>query len=194
MACCARERLDRLDSHQRQNEDVEMTSNEEAAPPVVSAKRASVHITIVSDESHVQRLLPLLRAYCAFYHATPHDESLLTMARALVADPSHEGVQLLASDGGADVGFATLFWSWETTIASRVGVMNDLFVATESRGRGVSSALIAACVQRCRDHGAARMIWQTAHDNLHAQAVYDHAGATRETWLDYWLDTRGGEG
>ena len=33
------------------------------------------------------------------------------------------------------------------------------------------------------------MIWQTAVDNLAAQAVYDHFGATRETWIDYWLDT-----
>ncbi len=33
------------------------------------------------------------------------------------------------------------------------------------------------------------MIWQTAVDNLAAQAVYDHVGATRETWVDYWLDT-----
>ena len=33
------------------------------------------------------------------------------------------------------------------------------------------------------------MIWQTAPDNLAAQAVYDHLGATRETWIDYWLDT-----
>jgi GNAT superfamily N-acetyltransferase len=153
-----------------------------------------VNISIVSDESQVQRLLPLLRAYCAFYHAAPQDESLLAMARALVADPTHEGVQFLASDRGLDIGFATLFWSWETTIASRVGVMNDLFVAEESRGRGVSSALIAACARRCRDRGAARMIWQTAHDNVRAQAVYDHIGATRESWVDYWLDTSGRQG
>ena len=25
--------------------------------------------------------------------------------------------------------------------------------------------------------------------NVAAQAVYDHIGATRETWVDYWLDT-----
>jgi GNAT superfamily N-acetyltransferase len=149
----------------------------------------SVDISIVSDESQVQRLLPLVRAYCDFYHSAPPDSALLTVMRALVADPTHEGTQLLATDAGSDVGFATLYWSWETTISNRVGVMNDLFVVPESRGRGVSSALIDACVQRCREHGAARMIWQTAPDNVRAQAVYDHVGATRETWVDYWLDT-----
>ncbi len=151
----------------------------------------SVDISIVSDESQVQRLLPLARAYCDFYHSAPPNDALLSMMRALIADPPHEGTQFLASDAGTDVGFATLYWSWETTISSRVGVMNDLFVVPESRGRGVSSALIDACVQRCREHGAARMIWQTAPDNVRAQAVYDHIGATRETWVDYWLDTSG---
>jgi GNAT superfamily N-acetyltransferase len=149
-----------------------------------------VEVAAVTTEAHLQRLLPLLRAYCDFYRVNPPDESLLTMARALIADPTHEGVQFLATDDGTDVGFATLFWSWETTIASRVGVMNDLYVATAARGRGVASVLIDACLQRCRDHGASRMIWQTELDNDRAQAVYDHIGATREHWLDYWLDTR----
>ncbi|MGA8922170.1 MAG: GNAT family N-acetyltransferase [Candidatus Dormiibacterota bacterium] len=168
-----------------------MTSSDRAAHEVAGDHRTGVDITIVSDESQVQRLLPLMRGYCDFYHAAPTDAALLTMSRALAADHVHEGVQLLATERGVDVGFATLFWSWETTISSRVGVMNDLYVVASSRGRGVSSALIRACVSQCRERGAARMIWQTAHDNLRAQAVYDHAGATRESWLDYWLDTSG---
>jgi GNAT superfamily N-acetyltransferase len=171
-----------------------MTADDRRAPEVHDDSRTSVDITIVSDETQVQRLLPLMREYCTFYRVAPPDEALLSMASALVADPTHEGVQLLATESGTDVGFATLFWSWETTISSRVGVMNDLYVVAASRGRGVSSALIDASVQRCRDHGAARMIWQTALDNHRAQAVYDHFGATREQWLDYWLDTTGWRG
>ncbi len=31
--------------------------------------------------------------------------------------------------------------------------------------------------------------WQTAKDNLRAQAVYDRVGGTREEWLDYSIDT-----
>ncbi|HUZ71326.1 MAG TPA: GNAT family N-acetyltransferase [Candidatus Saccharimonadales bacterium] len=151
----------------------------------------SVDISIVSDEAQTQRLLPLARAYCDFYHSQPSDDSLLLLMRALIADPAREGAQFLASDSGSDVGFATVYWSWETTISSRVGVMNDLFVIPASRGRGVGSALIDACLHRCREHGAARMIWQTAPGNVRAQAVYDHIRATRETWVDYWLDTRG---
>jgi GNAT superfamily N-acetyltransferase len=148
-----------------------------------------VEIGIVDNEASLGRLLPLMRGYCDFYNVQPSDASLLAMARALKRDPVHEGVQLLATADGADAGFATIFWSWETSTARRIGVMNDLFVTPASRGGGVSSALIKACLERCREHGAIRMTWQTAVDNLTAQAVYDHVGATRETWVDYWLET-----
>ena len=153
---------------------------------------AGVEIGIVESETGILRILPLMREYCDFYSVQPPDAALLSMARALVADPVHEGVQLLATDRGRDVGFATLFWSWETTIAGRVGVMNDLYVVSASRGRGVGSALINRSLERCREHGALRMIGQTAPDNVAAQAVYDHLGATRETWIDYWIDAARG--
>ena len=150
-----------------------------------------VDVGIVDGEAALTRLLPLMRAYCDFYSVAPPDAALLAMSRALISDPMHEGVQLLATADGEDAGFATLFWSWETTSSGRIGVMNDLFVTPACRGRGVSSVLINACVERCRDHGAVRMVWQTAVDNLAAQAVYDHVGANRESWIDYWLDTGG---
>jgi len=148
-------------------------------------------ISIVSDGAQLSRLLPLMRAYCDFYNVAPDDAALLAMSRALMADPAREGVQLLATNDAEDVGFATLFWSWETSIAGRVGVLNDLFVAPQARGRGVATALIDACRQRCRDHGAVRMIWQTAPGNVRAQSLYEGIGAVRESWIDYWLSTAG---
>ena len=137
-------------------------------------------------------LLPLVRAYCDFYQATPSDRELLALSRALLADPQREGLQLLARDhAGRAVGFATLYWSWQTLVAARVGVMNDLFVAPAARGLGVAEGLIAACVERCRERGAARLVWQTATDNHRAQAVYGRVGATRDDrWLDYDLPVR----
>ena len=66
--------------------------------------------------------------------------------------------------------------------------MNDLYVAADARGTGVADDLIAACLERCRDHGATQLIWQTARDNYRAQAVHERIGATRQDrWLDYQL-------
>jgi GNAT superfamily N-acetyltransferase len=135
-------------------------------------------------------LLPLMRAYCDFYEVAPSDEDLLAVSGALIADPDNEGVQLLARDGdGAGRGFATIFWSWSTTRACRIGVMNDLFVAPEARGSGLADALIRACASRAREHGAPLLEWQTAPDNHRAQAVYDRVGGKRSQWVEYELDT-----
>ena len=139
-------------------------------------------------ERDLAELLPLLRAYCDFYEVSPPDEALLALSRALLADPRREGVQLLARDGGGRaIGFATVYWSWATTSAERIGVMNDLYVAPEARGSGAAEALIEACRAECAAHGAGKLTWQTARDNERAQKVYERVGATREQWVDYWL-------
>ena len=133
-------------------------------------------------------LLPLLRAYCDFYAVSPTDEALLSLTHALIADPECEGVQLLAREpDGRAVGFATIYWSWSTENAGRIGVMNDLFVDERARGRGLAERLIDACRAECSRRGARQLTWQTAPDNRRAQAVYERVGATREHWVDYWL-------
>jgi GNAT superfamily N-acetyltransferase len=147
----------------------------------------------VSDISRVTsadlaELLPLLHAYCDFYGVKPSDEALLALCQALIADPDHEGVQLIARDGdGAAVGFATLYWGWGTLDAARIGIMNDLFVSPSARGSGLADDLINACLEESRRHGAEHLTWQTAKDNLRAQRVYDRIGATRAEWVDYSL-------
>ena len=133
-------------------------------------------------------LLPLMRGYCDFYGVAPTDEELTALARTLIDDPAHAGVQLIARDAdGAATGFATIYWTWSTLDACRIAVMNDLFVTPSARGRRLADELIAACRAEAADHGARRLTWQTALDNDRAQAVYDRVGATREQWLDYWL-------
>jgi GNAT superfamily N-acetyltransferase len=142
----------------------------------------------VVGEDLLGQLLPLMRGYCEFYDAQPSDADLLAMSRALIADPESEGVQLIArDDGGRAVGFATIFWTWSTASAARIGTMNDLYVDPEARGAGAADALIRACVEQVRRRGAARLEWQTALDNERAQAVYDRVGGERSQWLDYSL-------
>jgi GNAT superfamily N-acetyltransferase len=143
----------------------------------------------IAGERDLPELLPLMRAYCDFYEVAPPDDALLAMSRALIADPEREGVQLVArDDDGRALGFATIFWSWSTLKAARIGVMNDLFVSADARGAGAADALIAACLERCRERGAVSLTWQTRRDNHRAQAVYDRCGGRRSEWLDYSLE------
>ena len=144
-------------------------------------------------EADLPELLPLMRGYCDFYEVDPSDDALLALSRTLIADPD-QGVQLIArDDDGTAVGFATIFWTWQTLSAGGLGVMNDLFVASDARGGGWADALIAACADRCRGRGVHELAWQTAYTNSRAQAVYDRVGARRdERWLDYSLSVAPG--
>jgi GNAT superfamily N-acetyltransferase len=139
-------------------------------------------------EQDLDELLALVRSYCDFYETAPTDEALLGLFRALLADPDLEGVQLIArNEHRVAVGFATVFWSWDTTEGARIGIMNDLFVVPEARGSGLAERLIEACRQCCLRREAVRLDWQTALDNHRAQAVYDRVGGVRESWLSYML-------
>ena len=146
------------------------------------------HVISVVGEADLEDLLPLLRGYCDFYEVAPSDDALLAVSRALIADPEREGMQLIARQPhGNAVGFATLYWTWQTLSAARLGVMNDLFVADEARGTGLADRLIAACRERAARHGARELAWQTAKDNHRAQTVYDRVGGRKSEWLDYSL-------
>ena len=142
----------------------------------------------VVTEADLPELMPLMRGYCDFYRVDPADEQLAAMSRSLIAQPQ-EGLQLIARDADATaVGFATIFWTWQTLYAARVGVLNDLYVAPGFRGGGAGRELIAAGLQRCREHGAAKLVWEPAPDNVVAQRLYDALGAEKSTWLTYELD------
>ena len=74
-----------------------------------------MQITVVGP-ADLPVLLPLMRAYCDFYQVAPEDQALLALSQALLADPEREGLQLLArDDAGRAVGFATLYWTWQST-------------------------------------------------------------------------------
>jgi GNAT superfamily N-acetyltransferase len=139
-------------------------------------------------EADLADLLPLMRAYCDFYEAAPGDGDLEALARALIADPEGEGMQLIArGKDGEPLGFATIYWYWQTLSASRAGLMNDLFVVPDGRGQGVGRALIEECARRARDHGASQLVWETATDNETAQRLYRSFDATEERWISYSL-------
>ncbi|HEV3048424.1 MAG TPA: GNAT family N-acetyltransferase [Solirubrobacteraceae bacterium] len=156
------------------------------AEPTHADEPEREHAIAPVTEDDLADLLPLMRAYCDFYGESPSDEALVELSRTLIADPMREGIQLIARDpSGVAVGFASVFWSWDTTEAARIGIMNDLFVAPAARGLKLADRLIEGCMRCCAKRGASRLEWETAPENLRAQAVYARVGASREPWLVY---------
>ena len=149
---------------------------------------SAVHVSLVTPDDLVD-LLPLMRAYCTFYESDPSDDDLRAMSRAFLAEGAG-GTQLIArDDSGRALGHATMLWSWDTTLAQPLAVMEDLFVISQARGSGVGAGLIQACRQQAADRGMQWLAWETAPDNETAQRLYDGLGAQRDTWYAYRLST-----
>ena len=62
--------------------------------------------------------------------------------------------------------------------------LQDLFVATEARKRGLGRALIEAVYQEARAAGASRVHWLTHETNATARALYDTL-ADRPGFIQY---------
>ena len=99
-------------------------------------------------------------------------------------------MQLIARADNRDaIGFATVYWSWNTLIATRVGIMHDLFVVPSARGTGAADLLIE-CVRRGMPPARRYDSWagRRPATTMRAQRVYERVGATRDEWVDYWLE------
>ncbi|MBU8537639.1 GNAT family N-acetyltransferase [Falsiroseomonas tokyonensis] len=141
-------------------------------------------IALPRDQRH--RLAPLLALYAAEMRgvlngavtAAPEAQAAL-----LAAHPVAE--VLLAEDAaGAPLGFAILFDLPEVVFARHCGMLDDLFVRPEARGRGLARALIAAAVEQGQARGWSHLRWIVPEGDVAAIALYDRI-ATRADWRSY---------
>jgi GNAT superfamily N-acetyltransferase len=136
------------------------------------------------------RLVELIKGYFAFYRIPfPAESKVGALLDLLEQDPSR-GVQLVADAGGRLQGFASLYACFDTLVADRILVMNDLFVDPSCRNGGVGAALFHASLAYATAHGYARLDWVTAADNHDAQRFYDRQGGRRGPWVSYSADPK----
>jgi GNAT superfamily N-acetyltransferase len=139
-----------------------------------------------AGEADLELMLPLFAGYQRFYGVEPDGGRNRAFFRRFVA-PSDHGLLVVATDGDEPVGFACLYWTFSSTRAADIALMNDLFVAPERRGGRIGQRLIEAAAGAARGRGVHHLEWFTAPDNQTAQRLYDRTGARRSEWLCYEL-------
>jgi GNAT superfamily N-acetyltransferase len=162
----------------------------EHAPPIQAASAAGgnharMEISTV-DRAGLEGVLGLIAAYQRFYGVAEPDHARNRAFFARFCD-GDAGILLQATEAGAPVGVATVYWTQDSISAADVAVLYDLFVAPEARGRGVGHALIDAAAAAARERGLPTLSWMTAVDNHEAQRLYDRLAADRSTWHEYVL-------
>jgi [ribosomal protein S18]-alanine N-acetyltransferase len=92
---------------------------------------------------------------------------------------SGEGTLLVADDAGAPVGLAALVGQTEPELG--------MLVRADRRRQGVGDALVLACIQWAKDHGARRIVLHVFPHNEGGIALYEkhgfaHRGMVRRSY------------
>jgi GNAT superfamily N-acetyltransferase len=134
--------------------------------------------TVRAEVDDLDALVPLFDGYRVFYGQSSDPEG----ARAFLADRLKRGesVVFLAVAGGPIVGFIQLYPSFSSVSMRRLWILNDLFVAPETRRSGAGRALLARAERWAKETGAKGLILTTAVTNLAAQRLYEAAGWTKD--------------
>lgn len=123
-------------------------------------------------------LTPLFDGYRQFYGQAPDSDSASRFLRERLE--RNESVIYLASQENHAVGFTQLYPSFSSVAMQRLWILNDLFVVSEARGRGVGQALLGATAKFAKEAGAKGLYLTTAIDNLSAQRLYERTGWQRD--------------
>lgn len=145
-------------------------------------------IEIVS-KNNIAEVLPLIRAYQEFYNVASISDSKNEEFFSQFGESNPAGCQFLYRDNGVVVGFATVYFSYASSITSKVAVLNDLFTISNLRGKGVGRKLVEYCHQFASKNNASRLQWVTAPDNEIAQKLYDSMNTSKSNWHFYSYNT-----
>ncbi|CAH0993059.1 hypothetical protein SIN8267_03198 [Sinobacterium norvegicum] len=143
----------------------------------------------VVNANNIEQVLPLVRAYQQFYQVADICDDNNRAFFSQFGDTNPSGCQFLCRDGDKVVGFATVYFTFTSTLAKKVAVLNDLYTLEECRGKGVGRALIEHCRQFAGEAGAARLQWVTATDNTTAKKLYDSLDTASRDWTFYTYNT-----
>lgn len=143
----------------------------------------------VVSKINLTEVLPLIRAYQEFYKVSEISDDRNAEFFAQFGESSPSGCLFIYREAGNVVGFATVYFSFTSTITAKVAVLNDLYTLPNCRGKGIGRQLIEHCRSYAEKNGAARLQWVTALDNEQAQKLYDSLDAKKSTWHFYAYNT-----
>jgi GNAT superfamily N-acetyltransferase len=129
----------------------------------------SIRAALPADK---QRWFILWQGYLDFYQTElSAEQSELTWQRIL--DPEFNMKCALAIDDGVIVGFTTYNLQNSTWSENGHCYLEDLFVDSTVRGKGVGRALIEHVKSYAIENKCSRLYWNTDEDNSTARKLYD---------------------
>lgn len=138
------------------------------------------------SKNNIEEVLPLIRKYQEFYNISTISDERNRLFFSQFDENGNDGCLFLyRNNAGEPVAFATVYFTFVSSIPAKVGVMNDLYTLPDYRGKGIGRQLIDHCLQFVIVKGGARLQWLTAEDNETAQNIYNSLNTKKSKWVVY---------
>ena len=137
------------------------------------------------SKDNLEEILPLIRQYQEFYKVADISDVRNREFFSQFGESNPFGCQFLFREESKVLGFATIYFTHNSTLPAKVGVLNDLFCVPGSRGKGVGRQLVEHCHTYAMNNDAARLQWVTAPDNEPANRLYQSMNTQKSSWYFY---------
>jgi len=147
----------------------------------------------LADSSDHKLVVTLVLAFRDHSHTRRlPDAEVASSVERLLVDPMTDFLLALSEQGDA-LGYVQLRYQYSLWVSGFIAQLEDLFVLTSFRRRGIGLQLLHAAAARARER-LARFIWLNTNErNLDAVRLYTRAGfsSARERWeggRQLWLE------
>ena len=149
----------------------------------------------VADAADSARLVELVRSFRDHVaQVRPSDAEVTASVERLIADPATDFLIASSAQDGA-LGYVQLRYQYSLWVNGTLAQLEDLFVLSSFRRRGVGLQLLQAAAARASGRSS-RYIWLNTNErNLDAVRLYTRAGfsSARERWQggrQLWLERK----
>jgi len=137
---------------------------------------------------NLEQLVKLFDGYRVFYKKQSDIAAATTFIKERLTNNDSEIFVSEMTNGNLS-GFTQLYPLFSSTKMKRYWLLNDLFVANEYRGKGISISLIERAKQLVMESNACGMYLETEKTNVIGNQLYPRIGFTLNSVSNYyeWL-------
>jgi ribosomal protein S18 acetylase RimI-like enzyme len=138
----------------------------------------------LADESHLDVLLPLVRAYHRFENVVMSDVERAVAVAPLLQAKSPLGRIWLVRQSGEVAGYGALCFGYSIEFGGRDAFVDELYIAEHARGRGLGSRVLDLLKSEAARLGIVALHLEVARNNTGARQLYEKWGfRTRERYV-----------
>jgi len=139
---------------------------------------------ITATTLNLEQVVPLFDAYRIFYGQSSNPEAARKFLNERFTNKDST-LFLCLDDSHNGLGFTHLYPSFSSVFIQRTYILNDLFVASEVRKKGVGEALMEHAKQFAIKNGSKGLTLETAIDNP-AQKLYVKLGWKKDDHVNHY--------